>query len=200
MDYTARFLKRRGQPCEITTRTPPEVSRCIIAPATRSGFRIADRDSYADGLIPADTNLVPGEVVAVSAFVSGYAGQKEILVFSVDPDPVSGQLKFMGAKVNTPLNWQRQTTSVDMDNNVVMVWATVSADIPAFGQVVTAYLRQEDPGLLATTKYIFNTPAAYSIQQMDRVVFDAVSCQVDSPDNVILDGILRLQCSDDQRT
>lgn len=200
MDYTTRFLKRKGQPCEITTRTPSVVSKCIIAPASRSGFRVADRDNYIDGLILADTNLIPGEVVAVSAFISGNAGQKEILVFGVDPDPVSGQLKFMGAKSNTPLNWQRQTTSVDENYNVVTVWETVSADIPAFGQVVTAYLRQEDPGLLPTTRYLFSVPSTYGIQQMDRVTFaTTVSCQVDSLDNIILDGIVRLQCSDDTR-
>lgn len=200
MDYATRFLKRRGQPCEITTRIPSEVSKCIIAPASRSGFRVAERDNYIDGLILAEANLSPGEVVAVSAFISGYAGQKEILVFGIDPDPVSGQLKFMGAKVNAPLDWKQQTPSTDADNNVIMVWGTVSADVPAFGQLVTAQLRQEDPGLLPETRYLFFLPSTYGIQRMDRVIFSAVSCQVDDIDSVILEGILRIQCSDDQRT
>lgn len=196
MDYSARFLKRRGQPCIITTRQPPAESKCIVAPSSKSGFRITERHNYMDGLILADSNLVPGETVSVFG--------EEILVFSSDTDPVSGQIKFMGAKVNVHLEWQRETTSVDKDYNVITVWESVSADIPAFGQVVTAYLRQEDPGLLENTKWLFHIPDIYDVKVMDRVVFDAgygtVSCQVDHIDSLILEGVIRLQCSDDKRT
>lgn len=196
MDYSTRFLKRRGEDCTITTRDPILASKCIVSPSSKSGFRISDRHHFMDGLILPDTNLVPGEVVSVSG--------KEILVFSVDNDPVSGQIKFLGAKSNIRVEWQRQEEIIDEDFNVTMGWVTVSADIPSFGQVVTAYLRQEDPGLLENTKWLFHLPDIYNVKQMERVVFNtghgAVSCQVDHIDSLILDGVIRLQCSDDTRT
>lgn len=195
MDYSTRFLKRHGEDCTIITRDPVVTSKCIVSPSSKSGFRITDRHHYLDGLMLPDANLVPGEVVSVSG--------KEILVFSADNDPVSGQTKFMGAKTNIRVEWQRQEEVIDDDYNVTKQWVTVSADIPAFGQVVTAYLRQEDPGLLENTKWLFHVPDIYDIKQMERVVFDtghgAVSCQVDHIDGLILDGVIRLQCSDDTR-
>lgn len=191
MDYTERFLKRKGQDATITSRTPAAASKAFVDPASRTGFRVADRDSYWDGMILSDAALQPGELVSV--------GGKTILVMSTDADPVSGQTKFMGAKANISLTWQRHTVSTDANNNVVITWPTVSAGIPAFGQLVTAYLRQEDPGLLPSTKYLLHVPASYNIAVMDRVVFNAVSCQVDALDDIILKGIIRLQVSEDTR-
>lgn len=195
MDYGTRFLKRRGQDCSITTRMPAATSKCIIAPSSKSGFRITERHNFWDGIILDDSNLVAGEVVNVSG--------KDILVFSADSDPVSGQIKFMGAQKNLDIDWYRPTPSVDANYNVMTTWPAISIDIPCFGQTVTAYLRQEDPGLLENTKWLFHVPNIYDFKVMDRVVFDAgqgaVSCQVDHVDSLILDGIIRLQCSDDKR-
>jgi len=189
MDYTDRFIRRNGEACTIISRTPTLVSKCIVAPVTKSGWRISDRKDYWDGMVPVSAGLTSGEVIAVS--------DKEILVMSTSTE--SGVTKFMGTRTNANLNWQRQTASVDENYNVIMVWTSISADVPAFGQLVTARLCQEDPGLLPNTKYLFYIPASYSMAQMDRVVFGTVSCQVDSLDSIIMDGILRLQCSEDTR-
>lgn len=191
MDYSTRFLQRRGQDCTVATRDPPEESKCQIAPSSKSGFRVTDRHNFWEGIILSGTGLVAGDVVNV--------GSTDFLVFSVYNDPVAGVDKFMGAQRNLDIGWFRQTASTDANYNVITTWATVSADIPCFGQTVTAFLRQDDPGLLEDTKWLFHVPNVYNIQKMDRVVFGVVSCQVDYIDTLILDGIIRLQCSDDKR-
>jgi hypothetical protein len=192
MDYTERFLKRKGETATITSRIPVDVSRVILSPSSRSGWRIGERNSYWDGLILGSSQLAVGEVLE--------ANDKTLIVLTTDNDPVSGQMKFTAAKKNADLTWEAQTTSINQDNNVIVVWSTVSADIPAYGQVVNASLIQEDPGLLPTTKYLFYIPDTYKIKKMNRVIFNSVSCQVDHIDDIILPGIYRLQCSDDQRT
>ncbi len=184
------LINQNGETCSITNRTPAVASLCIVAPSTKSGTGFANRSDYWDGLIPASINISAGEVVSVVG--------KDILVMSVT-DTVRGVTSFLGTRTNADLSWQRQTASVDADNNVIMAWATISADVPAFGQLVTAQLRQEDPGLLPNTKYLFFVPSSYGLAQMDRVVFATVSCQVDALDSIIMDGILRLQCSEDTR-
>lgn len=192
MNYSERFIKRNGQACTVTSRSPTIASKCIISPSTKGGWRISDRTDYWDGKIPPDINLTPGETVSV--------GNKELIVMSTNLE--SGVTMFMGIRSNASLNWQQQTPSVDPDYNVIMVWNTVSADVPAYGQLITAQLRQTDPGLLPNAKYLFFVPSPYNIGQMDRVIMsgqNTVSCQVDALDNIILDGIIRLQCSEDTR-
>lgn len=192
MDYADRFLKRKGEVATITSRTPVTTSKAMVSPSAKSGWRIGDRDAYWDGLILSDAALASGEVVAV--------GGKTLLILSIDTDPVSGQTKFTSARKNADLTWIRQSTSVDENFNVIITWPTISAGIPSFGQIVNAYLVQQDPGLLPTTKYLFYVPDTYAMQQMDRVVYNEKNCQVDSVDDVLLAGISRIQCSDDQRT
>lgn len=200
MDYAERFLKRKGQIATLLSRpsvvipgvTTYPVSRAMVSPSAKSGWRIGDRDAFWDGLILSDSALTPGEVVAVDG--------KTLLILSTDTDPISGQTKFTSARKNADLTWSRQSASVDADNNVIITWPTISADIPSFGQIVNAYLVQQDPGLLPTTKYLFYVPDTYVMQQMDRVVYNEKNCQVDSVDDVLLAGISRIQCSDDQRT
>lgn len=189
MKYTDRFIRRKGDACTITSRTPAVASTCIVAPATKGGWRIADRHDYWDGMIPVSAGLGAGEVISVS--------DKEILVMTTAAN--SGVTFFMGTRTNADLDWQHPTPSTDVNYNVITTWPTVSASVPTFGQLVTAQLRQEDPGLLQTTKYLFLIPSTYKIPVMDRVIFNSVSCQVDALDDIILDGILRLQCSVDTR-
>lgn len=188
------LVKLNGQICAILPRTPAVTSKCVLTPATKSGRWIADRTDYWDGLIPSDVAINSGEVVeTVSA-----TNNRSIIVMSIIDD-MRGVTHFLGARANLSLDWRQQSTSVDENFNVVTTWPLVSADVSAFGELVTAQLRQEDPGLLSTTKYLIFVPATYNVRAMDRVVFSAISCQVDSLDNIILDGIVRLQCSDDTR-
>jgi len=197
--YTERLIKRKGQPCEIISRTPTVISKCITAPSTKAGWRFGDRDSYVDGITLLDTSLTSGEVVLVSGFVSGYSGQKEIIVMAVNGDPIGQVISFLGAKATLHFDWQQQQVSTDANYNVIQTWANVSTSVPAYGQTVTAALRQSDPGLLPTTKYLLDTPSAYDIKRFDRIAFNGVSAQVDDLDKIILDGIIRLQCSEDTR-
>jgi hypothetical protein len=184
------LVNQNGEACSVVTRDPAVDSLCVLSHSTKSGMSFANRTDYWDGLIPSSVGVASGEVVSVVG--------KEVLVMSV-VDELRGVTSFMGVKSNASLDWNRQTTSVDANYNVITVWETVSAGIPAYGQLVTAQLRQEDPGLLPSTKYLFYLPASYGLQRMDRVVMNAANCQVDDLDGIILDGILRLQCSEDTR-
>jgi hypothetical protein len=184
------LINQNGDVCSVSSRAPAVASKCVLSPSTKSGWRFSERTDYLDGLIPASVGLAAGEVVSVAG--------KSVIVMSIAGEDC-GITSFLGARTNADLNWQRPTPSVDADNNVITTYPTVSADVPAFGQLVTAQLRQEDPGLLLSTKYLFMIPAAYGIGRMDRVVMNTVPCQVDDLDNIIMEGIIRLQCSEDTR-
>jgi len=210
------LINQNGETSIISNRDPATVTKCVIAPSTKSGWRIADRTDYCDGLIPASVGLAAGEVVSVTG--------KSVLVMSIMGD-TRGVTSFLGARANRNIDWYKQFVSVDTDNAIVVTWSKVQDDVPAFCQLVTATLRQEDPvGLLPNTKYLVYIPFGsssgdlatgpyyltmmgisqrsyvnYEIARMDRVVIGTVSCQVDELDPIIMDGILRLQCSEDTR-
>ena len=184
------LINQNGEVCSVSSRAPAVASKCVIYPSTKSGRNFSDRTDYWDGLIPSSVGIATGEVVSVTG--------KNIIVMSITGD-ARGITSFLGVRSNVDLNWQHPTPSVDAKNNVITTYPTVSADVPAFGQLVTAQLRQEDPGLLPSTKYLFLIPAAYGVERMDRAVMNTVSCQVDDLDNIIMEGIIRLQCSEDTR-
>jgi len=184
------LVNLHGQDCAISPRNPAVASKCVLTPAAKGGLRIIDRDNFWEGLIPSDKAVKSGETVSVSS--------RTVLVMSIIDD-MRGITRFMGARINTILDWKRETPSVDANNNVNMTWSSISSGVQVFSQLITAELRQENPGLLPGIKYLVFIPSRYNIKQMDRVVFNGVSCRVDYADTIILDGINRLQCSEDTR-
>ena len=184
-------MNLHGQDCAMLPRNPAVTSKCVLIPATKSGGRIVERSDFWDGLIPTDKAVRPGETVSTSS--------RTVLVMSIIDD-TRGVTRFTSARVNASLDWQRETPSVDANNNVTLTWPTISSGVQVFSQLVTAQLRQEYPGLLPGTKYLVFIPSTHNIRQMDRVVFNSISCRVDYVDTIILDGINRLQCSEDTRT
>jgi len=191
MSYAARYLQAHGQAC-IIKRTPEVQSYVSLKRSTRATRDVVLRDAYWEGLILAESLLASGEVIKV--------GSTQYIVQSVDGDPASGELAFFAAKVNASLTHQRYTETVDPNTgNIVQAWTTLNASLPAFGQAVTAALRQADPGLLETTRYLFFVPKTAGVQVMDRLVLSGENLQVNALDEIMLPGVARIQAGQDVR-
>ncbi len=149
------------------------------------------RDAMWEGLVLTTSSLVGGEVMNV--------GVDRYLVMSVTSDVASGELAWYGAKSNTTLEQQRYVESLDANNNIVQSWSPLAVSVAAYGQIVTAELRQFDPGLLDSSKYVFWVPSSLGVQELDRLVMGGSNYQVDAVDDVMLDGVDRLQCGTDVR-
>jgi len=78
-------------------------------------------------------------------------------------------------------------------------WNPSGTIADAFGQVITYSLRQYDPGLLESSRYIFYLPADIGLQVMDRVVLASENLMVNAIDPLMLEGIVRIQAGSDTR-
>lgn len=190
MGYAAKYLQAHGQPCTIL-RAPAVQSRVSLKRASRGATNPGTREAYWEGLILADSNLVSGEVFQI--------GSDKYLALSAGADPATGELSVLAAKTNASLTHHRYTETVDEYGNIIQTWTTLKADVPAFGQIVTAELRQADPGLLDNARYVFQVAKSLGVQAMDRMVYNGANYQVESVDDVALQGIVRLQLSTDTR-
>lgn len=186
MKYMHRYLKKHGQDCTIH-RDPEVKTKVSMALATQS---ISDnREKFREGVILDE--IQGGETFEVEG--------EHFVARSVARDYQGKTWSFLASKVNTSLTIKRYQEYLDSDFNPVKEWVPVATDIKADGQVVTATLRQQDPGLLPDTKWIFLMSNKVDLQLLDRLEFGDTKCQVDSIDDIRLPGILRVQCSDDLR-
>jgi hypothetical protein len=190
MSYAGKFLKSKGQGCTIN-RTPAATSKVSIKRSTRSSRDLGSREAYWEGLILADALLQSGEVLTI--------GADKYLVQSVNADPASAEHAFFAAKCNAILQHKREEETLDENNNPIKIWATINADVDAYGEIVTYQLRQFDPGLLEQTRYIFQVPKSLGVLELDRIVYNGDNYQVVSIDDVALKGIDRIQLAVDLR-
>lgn len=190
VSYAAKYLQAHGQQCTIL-RTPAVQSYVSLKRASRSTTSPGAREAYWEGLILADSNLASGEVFQI--------GSDKYLTLSAGTDPATGELSVLTAKTNAALTHLRKEEAVDEFGNITETWTTLNADVPAFGVAVTATLRQQDPGLLESTKFTFQLAKSLGIQVMDRIVYSGANYQVDAVDDVTLPGIVRVQLSTDTR-
>jgi hypothetical protein len=191
MSYAAKYLQSRGQQCTIL-RTPTTAQSYVsLKRSSKSTSSPGSREAFWEGLILASSVLVSGEVFQI--------GSDKYLTQSANSDPASGELALFAAKTNATLTHQRYVETVDGSGNIVQEWQTINADVPAFGQIVTAELRQADPGLLDSARYLFQAAKSLGVQKMDRMVYNGANCQVDSVDDVALAGVVRLQLGADTR-
>ena len=190
MGYAAKYLQAYGQPCAIL-RTPAVQSYVSLKRASRGATNQGMREAYWEGLILAASSLVSGEVFQI--------GSDKYLALSAGTDPATSELSILVAKTNAALTHQRYTETVDQYGNIVQTWTTLNADVPAFGIAVTAALRQQDPGLLESTKFTFQLAKSLGVQVMDRIVYSGTNYQVDAVDDIALPGIVRIQLSTDTR-
>lgn len=190
MSYTSKFLESRGQSCTIL-RTVPVSTKVSMKRATKSVGDLAVRDAYWEGLMLASANLASGEVFDV--------GGTRFIAQTVETDYTSKETHFFATKVNATLAIQRYEETLDANNNIVRQWISVAEGVPAFGEAVTASLRQYDPGLLPNTRYLFQIPRSIGVQLLNRIVYNGNPYQVDSIDDLMLLGLVRIQCSVDTR-
>ncbi len=190
MSYAAKFLKSKGQDCIINRATPVN-TKVSIKRSTNASRDLGAREGYWQGLILADVNLQSGEIITIE--------NNEYLVQTVTFDVASGECAFFAAKCNTILQHQRYDEDVDSNRNIVLEWKTLNSDVYSYGEIVTYRLRQEDPGLLDSTKYTFQVPKYLDVKLLDRFVFNDENYQVVSIDDIGLSGVARVQATADTR-
>lgn len=192
MTYAEKFLNSHGQIATIQ-RTPTVTTKASLKRSTRAVRDPGIRDSSWEGLALPDSNLVSGEIFSV--------GTDKYLVQSANLDVASGAIAFFAVKVNSTLTPLRRTEELDDEYNLVVTWkwTPASTTIDAFGQVVTYALRQYDPGLLESSRYIFYLPSSYGVQVLDRLVLNGENLMVNAIDPLILEGVVRVQAGTDTR-
>lgn len=194
MGYATRYLNAVGQDCTIL-RDPIVVSKISMKRSTSAIRDFGAREAHWEGLILSSANLVSGDVFVVDGI--------KYLVQSVVNDPASGETVWYAVKTNALLVHKRLVEEADADYNLIGTWQTINAEVPAFGEIVTAELRQKDPGLLETTRYYFQVPI-YSgdkkIIKMDRIVFNDTNYRVDAVNDIGMVGVARIQLSPDVRS
>lgn len=190
MPYAGNYLKAKGQDCTIL-RDIPVNSKLSIKRSTKSSRDLGSREAYWEGLILADTGLLSGEIIQIR-------GDK-YLVQSTNPDPASDETALFIAKCNAVIQHKRYVEDVDDNGNLIQEWQRLHEDVPCYGEIITYRLRQEDPGLLDSTKYTFQVPKTLGTVLLDRFVYGEDKYQVSSIDDIGLPGISRIQCEDDTR-
>ncbi len=189
MSYAAKFLKSKGQDCIINRATPVN-TKVSIKRSTNASRDLGAREGYWQGLILADVNLQSGEVITI--------GDDKYLVQTVTFDYASGECAFFAAKCNAVLQHKRYEEDTK-NGNIIREWDTLNSDVYSYGEIVTYRLRQEDPGLLDSTKYVFQVPKSLGVKLLDRFVFNDENYQVVSIDDIGLSGVARVQATADTR-
>jgi len=192
MTYAEKFLNSHGQTITIQ-RSPTITTKASLKRSTKAVRDPGIRDSSWEGLALPDSNLVSGEIFSV--------GTDKYLVQSANLDVASGAIAFFAVKVNSTLTPLRRTEELDDDYNMTVEWKWTpeGTTIDAFGQVVTYALRQYDPGLLESSRYIFYLPASFGVQVLDRLVLNGENFMVNAIDPLILEGVVRVQAGTDTR-
>lgn len=192
MTYAEKFLNSHGQTITIQ-RNPTVTTKASLKRSTKAVRDPGIRDSSWEGLALADSALTGGEIFSV--------GTDKYLVQSANLDVASGAIAFFAAKVNSTLTPLRRTEELDDEYNLVVTWkwTPASTTIDAFGQVVTYALRQYDPGLLESSRYIFYLPSSYGVEVLDRLVLNGENLMVNAIDPLMLEGVVRVQAGTDTR-
>lgn len=192
MTYAEKFLNSHGQTITIQ-RNPTVTTKASLKRSTKAVRDPGIRDSSWEGLVLADSNLTSGEVFSL--------GMDKYLVQSANLDTASGAIAFFAVKVNSTLTPLRRTEELDEDYNMTVEWKWTpeGTAIDAFGQVVTYALRQYDPGLLESSRYIFYLPASFGVQVLDRLVLNGENLMVNAIDPLMLEGVVRVQAGTDTR-
>lgn len=171
-------------------RSPAVTSKVSLKRATKAIRIYGAREAHWEGLILSDSELVSGEVFE--------ANNMTFLTQSVNNDPATNELAWFAVTVNAVLEHWRYEESYDENFNLVEEWVN-KGDIHAYGEIITAEMRQRDPGLLEGARYIFQCPKSAGIQLLDRIVYEGENYKVESVDPIAMPGISRIQASMDTR-
>lgn len=190
MSYAKKFLKSKGQDCVIN-RPIPFNTKVSIKRSTRASRDLGIREGYWEGLILADSNLKSGEIITIR--------DNKYLVQSTNYDPASMEYAFFSAKCNATIQHKRDVEEIDDSNNIIQEWQTINPDVACYGEIVTSRIRQEEPGLLDNTIYIFQVPKTLGVIMLDRFVHSGKNYEVVSIDDVGMAGVARIQLGIDNR-
>ncbi|OMF37438.1 hypothetical protein BK133_05120 [Paenibacillus sp. FSL H8-0548] len=110
-------------------------------------------------------------------------------------------------KSNAIIEVQRYDQEFDSNDNPVGApdFITAQEGVVCFVQYVTADLRQQDQGLLPTTKYLVILQTSVDVKRPqglpspDRIIIDGQPYQVDVVDSLKYPSLLNVQVSEDTR-
>lgn len=194
MSYAEKFIKSQGQDC-IIDRVPLFPTKVSIRRSTKASRDLGIRAGYWEGLIPIETKLLSGEIITINDEL----GSIEYLIQHTNYDPQSMQIAFFSAKCNVVMTHKRYIDDVDENWNPIQEWKTINTDVPCYGEIINSRIRQENPGLLEGTIYIFQVPKVLGVVELDRIVYNDENYQVISIDDIGLDGVYQIQLSKDLR-
>jgi hypothetical protein len=190
MTYAEKFIRSKGKQCTIL-RTPEVESYVSIKRSTKAIRDLSAREAYFDGLILLSSNLESGELFQI--------GSDKYITQTVYTDPASGEISFFAVKTNAVITHQVKTKSLDDDYNIIETWEDEDIDVAVFGTIITDSMRQYEPGLLDSARYLFQMSKDVSITERDRIVYDSKNLVVVSIDDIGLEGVYRLQAGLDTR-
>lgn len=141
-----------------------------------------------------------GYVLSSSSLVSGdicVEGELSFLVQSTSPHE-SGELEWFGLQCNADVELQRETKTPDGRGDYTITWPTIGSS-KGWVQAVTAALRSTDPGLMPNTKFTMQVTKSLGARVLDRLVYGGKNYRIESVDDVGMDGVAKLQLSEDYR-
>ena len=184
-----------GEPEEPKIVYAPYRTHISLRRTTRASRELGIRAGYWDGLIPIESKLLSGEIITVAdAYTT-----TQYLVQHANYDPQSRQIAFFCARCNVIMNHMRYVEDVDENFNPKNEWQTLNADTPCYGEIVNQKIRQEIPGLLEGTIYIFQVSKVLGIEMLDRIRYNDKNYQVVSIDDIGLSGVYQIQLQKDFR-
>ena len=146
--YAESYLKAHGQDCTILRVPENTLTKVSLQRATKAVRVYGAREAHWQGIVLSDANLQSGEVFQ--------ANEMTFLVQSVNIDPATREDAWFALWVNAMLVHKRLEQTVDPDTFYpIECWKTVNPELYAFGEIITAEMRQRDPGLLEGTRYLF---------------------------------------------
>lgn len=174
----------------VIPRTVPYIGKAIIAKLGRvySDYQAANR-RMINTLV--DSRLTTGEILN--------AGSDSFITVVSKKEVIGGQevsIIAHGLLCNATLSVTRDTVTYDADGNANgMTPQVVISAIPCRADLVNARMRQEDPGLLATTVLKVCVTYNASLKLLDKSDVSGNSYRVDSIDRLEIPGAMVLQLS-----
>lgn len=162
------------------------------------------RESAFEGWI--DTLMAVGETFT--------AGSYTYLIHALET--ISDAYEFTARRCNSLIALLTLTVTEDSNGNMIQTFADTVVDQDCYGQIVTASLRETDPGLLPTTTRIYTIPDV-GLKVLDRLIHQCTQQQaidlgsvydpiyggarfkVDCIDDILIPGLKRIQVSPDTR-
>jgi hypothetical protein len=187
MGFLEGLLINKGDQVTIE-RAVPVTSYATIERFTRSQDANV-RENLKWGYILASSSLISGEIFT--------ANGNAHLTVSASPH-VSGEYEYTAYRCNADVTLQREVEDVNANGDLTKTWTAVGQS-KGWIQVVTAKLRLTDPGLVDGAKYTLQVPKSLGAQVLDRVVYAEHNYRVESVDDVAMDGVVKLQLSEDYR-